>query len=268
MVKMQRRFWLAGLLAAGLLAGCATPPPPAPPEARAALAPTGKLRVAVYAGSPTSLVVGSGGQRVGVAYELGQQLARRLGVPFEAVELRRPADIIEALKKGEVDLTFTNATEARARDVDFTLPMLSVELGYLVPAGGKLKSSAEVDRSGVKVGVSQGSTSQGVLTRAYKQAEVVPVASLKAAGEQLQQGRIDAFATNKAILHELADTVPGARILEGRWGLEHMALAIPKGRQAGMSYLSSFANSVRRDGSLQAIVSRAGLRGTIEPSNH
>ena len=266
MVKMQRRFWLAGLLAAGLLAGCATPPP-APPEARAALAPTGKLRVAVYAGSPTSLVVASGGQRVGVAYELGQELARRLGVPFEAVELRRPADIIEALKKGEVDLTFTNATEARAREVDFTPAMLSVELGYLVPAGGKLKSGADVDRAGVKVGVSQGSTSQGVLTRTYKQAEVVPVASLKVAAEQLQQGRIDAFATNKAILHELADTVPGARILEGRWGLENMAIAIPKGRQAGMSYLGSFAQTVQRDGSLQAIVSRAGLRGTIEPGS-
>lgn len=42
---------------------------------------------------------------------------------------------------------------------------------------------------------------------------------------------MDAFATNKAILFAMQDTLPGARILDGRWGLEHMAIAIPKGRK-------------------------------------
>lgn len=267
-MTILRRTWLTGLFAAALLAGCATTPPPvATPQARAALAPEGKLRVGVYAGSPTSLVVDKSGKMVGVAYELGRELARWLDVPVEIIEYRRIAEVLEAMKTGEVDFTFTNATDTRARDVDFTLPLVNLELGYLVPAGSKLQSVVEIDRPGVKVGVTEGSTSQGTLTRAYRHAAVVPVASLKVAAAQLAQGRLDAFATNKGILYELADGLPGARVLDGRWGLEHMAIAIPKGRLAGTSYVNSFALAVRRDGTLQSAISRAGLRGTVEPSN-
>jgi len=267
-MNILRRTWLAGLLAAAtLLVSCAVTPPPAPtPQARAALAPTGKLRAGVYTGSPTSLVVDKSGNKAGVAYELGRELARWLDVPFEPVEYRRIAEVIEAMKAGEVDFTFTNATEARARDVDFTLPLVNLELGYLVPAGSTLHSAAQIDRAGVKVGVTQGSTSQGKLTQAYKHATVVPVATLKAASALLAQGKLDAYATNKGILYELADGLPGARVLDGRWGLEQMAIATPKGRLAGLSYVNSFALTVRRDGTLQSVISRAGLRGTVEPS--
>lgn len=266
-----RRTWLAGLLAAAtLLAGCALTPPPQPqppsPQARSALAPTGKLRVGVYAGSPTSLVIDKSGQKAGVAYELGRELARWLNVPFEPVEYRRVAEVIDAMKAGEVDFTFTNATEARARDVNFTLPLVNLELGYLVPAGSKLHSLAEIDRPGVKVGVSQGSTSQGTLGQAYRHASVVPVPTLKAGAEMLAQGKLDAFATNKGILFEMADGLSGARVLDGRWGLEQLAIAIPKGRERGMPYVSQFAQSVRNNGTLQSAIERAGLRGTVKPA--
>lgn len=266
-----RRTWLTCLLAtAALLAGCAVtrPPTPAPaptPQTREMLAPEGRLRVGVYSGSPTSMVTDKNGKPAGLAYDLGHELARWLGVPVELIEYRRIAEVIEAMKIGEVDFTFTNATDARARDVNFTLPMISLELGYLVPSGSKLQSMADIDQAGIKVGVTQGSSSQGTLGRLYKQASLVPVASLKQAADLLKQGQLDAFATNKGILNELADSVPGARILDGRWGLEHMAIAIPKGRESGMSYLSSFALSVRRDGTLYDIVARSGLRGTVEP---
>ena len=268
-MTMLRRTWLTAMLAAAaLLAGCATTPPPAPtPQARAALAPVGKLRVGVYRGSPTSLVVDAAGGKAGVAYELGTEFARWLDVPVEIVEYRRIAEVIEAMKAGEVDFTFTNATDARARDVNFTLPMVSLELGYLVAPASSLQTIAELDRPGVRVGVTEGSSSQGTLGRLYRHATLVPVASLKAAEGLLKQGQLDAFATNKGILYELADKVPGSRMLDGRWGLEHMAIAIPKGREAGLSYASGYAQAVRRNGMLGSAIARAGLRGTVEPSN-
>ena len=43
-----------------------------------ALAPTGKLRVGVYPGSPTSLVRGPSGEARGVTVDLGRALAERL----------------------------------------------------------------------------------------------------------------------------------------------------------------------------------------------
>lgn len=265
---MFRRNWLLALVASvALLAGCATAPVPTPnPGVRSTLAPTGKLRVGVYAGSPTSMVLDKNGQKVGIAFELGRELARWLNVPFEAVEYPRIAEVIEAMKRGEVDFTFTNATDARAKDVNFTLPMVSLELGVLVGSGSKLQTLADIDRAGVKVGVTQGSSSQTALGQKYKHATLVPVDTLKQAAQQIKLGQLDAFATNKGILYELADNVPGARILGGAWGLEHMAVAIPKGRESGLPYVSSFALSVRRDGTLQSVIGRSGLRGTVEPS--
>jgi polar amino acid transport system substrate-binding protein len=78
----------------------------------------------------------------------------------------------------------------------------------------------------------------------------------------LQRRAIDAFATNKAVLSELSDELPSSRILEGRWGVESMAIAIPKGRDAAMPWLRQFAQELRASGQLQAMVARAGLRGT------
>src|SRR5665213_2823529 len=50
------------------------------------LAPTGHLRIGVYAGSPTSMVKGPGdGQTHGLTYDLGRELAARLNVPAEYV---------------------------------------------------------------------------------------------------------------------------------------------------------------------------------------
>ena len=265
-MMMLRRTWLAGFAAAAVfLAGCAIAPPGPSAQERAALAPTGKLRVGVYPDSPTSLVKDKSGKKVGVAYELGQEMARRMGVPFEAVEYRRIAEVVDAMKKGDVDFTFTNATAARAEILSFTPMMLHLELGYLVGAGSPLKTIADIDKPNMKIAVIEGGTTAGILARDYKSAKVVPVASPKAAGEQLAQRQVDAFTTNKGMLFELADGMPGARVLDGRWGLENMAIGIPKGREAGLPYLNRFAQDVRSDGTVRAIVGRAGLRGTVEP---
>jgi len=262
---MKRRLLLLAAIALAL-AGCATTGVEPDASARQALAPTGRLRVAVYPGSPTSMVKDAAtGETRGVTWELGQALAARLGVPFEPVVFARPAEVIEGLKAGKADLTFTNASPARAKEVDFTAPLLAVEQGFLVPAGSKLAKFEEVDRPGVRVGVSVGSTSEGVLTREAKHLTLVRAPALKDAAALLAGGKIDAYATNKAILSELSDQLPGSRILEGRFGLEQMALGVPKGREAGMAYLRRFAEASVADGSVQRAVERAGVRGTVRP---
>ena len=233
-------------------------------SARAALAPAGRLRVGVYPGSPTSWVKHpQTGESVGVALELGRTLAQQLGVPVEVVTFARVAEIIEALKQGQVDMTFTNASPARARDVDFTAPLLQLELGLLVPPDSRITTMAQADVAGVRIGVSQGSSSQGVLGQRLQQARVVPATSLEAAQHLFQAGQIDAFATNKGILFEMAEKLPGYRVLDDRWGLEHLAIAVPKGREAGRAFFQAFAERVQRQGDLQKMAERAGLRGVV-----
>jgi polar amino acid transport system substrate-binding protein len=94
--------------------------PSAAENAKDVLAPTGRLRVGVYQGSPTSMVTDpKGGQIHGLTYDLGREFAKRLGVPVEYATFQRIADVIVAIKNDQVDFTLTNASPARAQDVDF-----------------------------------------------------------------------------------------------------------------------------------------------------
>ena len=231
-------------------------------QARQALAPTGTLRVGVYPGSPTSLVIHPHtGERAGVALALGQLMGQQLGVPVQVVEFARVAEIITAIQRGEVDMTFTNASPARARDVDFSRTLVQLELGLLLPPQSSIRRFEQVDRAGLRVGVSQGSSSQGVLTQLFKQAQVVPVASLEVAQHMLHSQQLDAFATNKGILFEMREKLPGFSVSDDRWGLENLAIAVPKGRAAGQTFLTAFAEQVTRSGRLAQMAERAGLRG-------
>src|SRR5574341_771782 len=73
---------LLGLLMTGLT-GVSTAQTP---EERAALAPTGRLRVALQQANPLNVIQDpTSGEMKGVAFDLGNELARRLEVPFEPV---------------------------------------------------------------------------------------------------------------------------------------------------------------------------------------
>jgi polar amino acid transport system substrate-binding protein len=233
--------------------------------ARDVLAPTGKLRVGAYPGSPTSMVQDlKTGETHGLSVDLGKELARRLDIPVEIVKFQRIADVLEAMRAGGVDIAVTNATPARAQDVTFSQTLLSIELGYLVPAASTITTIAEVNKSGVRVGVSQGSTSERTLPKLLSEVTVVPAQNLKVAIEMLGRRELDAFATNKAILFEMSDQMAGAKVLDGRWGVEHLAVAIPKGRDGALEYLSRFVTDVQNSGFLAEATKRAGLRGSVK----
>jgi polar amino acid transport system substrate-binding protein len=274
-MRIVATFAVAVLVGAGAIAArpaaaqAQTPIQLSPASVKEVLAPTGKLRVGVYLGSPTSMVeTGTNAlaqETHGLAHDLGQELAKRLGVPFEPVIFPRVADIIEAMKSATVDFTVTNATAERAKLVDFTQTLLSVELGYLVPAGSAIVSAADIDKAGNRVGVTNGSTSERTLPKLVPKASIVPAPSVKEAARMIADKQLDAFATNKSILFEMADGLPGAKILDGGWGVEHMAVAVPKGREQAHAHLRLFVEEVLKSGLLARAIEQSGLRGTVQP---
>ncbi|MGY8661105.1 ABC transporter substrate-binding protein [Bradyrhizobium sp. UFLA05-109] len=231
------------------------------------LAPSGTLHVGIYPGSPTSMVTDTNGKPHGVSYDLGGELAKRLGVPVDYVRFERVADIVTAIHDGKVDFTVTNATPVRANDVSFTNPVLAIELGFLVPTNSSIGKVEDIDRPGVKIGVTKGSTSERTLPQKFRSATIVPAESVKVAVAMFGRGEIDLYATNKPTLFEISDQMPGSRILDGNWGLEHMAIAIPKGREAALPFLNHFVEQEQSGGELEAIQQRAGLRGAVKAAH-
>jgi polar amino acid transport system substrate-binding protein len=234
------------------------------PGVRQILAPSGKLRVGLYPGTPTSILPDpQSGEPRGVGYDLGKVLAGRLNVPYVPVVFSKNAEVLEAVKNGNVDIAFTNASAVRARDMDFGPPYLEIELGYLVPKGSVISKLADVDARGHRIGVTEGSSSDSTLSRDLKNAEIVRAPTVKLGIDMMSAGKLDAFATNKAILFEMAEKLPDSRVLDGRWGVERHAIAIPKGRDGGMAFLRKFTEDVKSEGLVRAAIARAGLRGTV-----
>jgi polar amino acid transport system substrate-binding protein len=228
------------------------------------LAPKGRLRVGAFPGSPLSMATDSKtGEIHGLGIDLGKDLAKRLEVPFEQVNYQRIADVLKGMKAGDVDFTLSNATPARSVDVAFSQPLLSVELGYLIPAISPIMTIADLDKPGIRIGVTQGSTSQGTLPNILPNATVVPAQNSRRAIEMFERRELDVFATNKPTLFEMSDQMRGSRVLDGRWGVEHIAIAIPRGRETAMEYLCRFVEDAQTSGLLARAVERAGLRGVV-----
>lgn len=226
------------------------------------LAPTGTLRVGVYTGSPQSLMLGPTPQdHYGMGFELGREFARYLGLPFEPIVFQKNGDVLAAGKQGGIDLALVNATPARAEYLDFAQPILFSAQSYLIGAHCNVRDMASLDRTGIVIGVSSGSTSETVLPTLLQHATVVAINSLDEVTRLLNQAKIDAFGTNKGILFELAKHSAGSIVLEGAWGFERIALGIPKGRSTALPILQAFCKDIQTNGFLEAAALRAGMQG-------
>lgn len=262
---MKTARWLLATALGMLSAGCTTVTPGPSPEVRQALAPTGKLRVGLYEGGPTSIVRGATSDNSkGVGFDLGRELARRIGVPFEPVVYPNPGGVMNGLNSGQWDIAFLGVSPARTSILNFTAPFLIVEHGYLVPAGSSILNIETVDRPGVRVGAPQGGSVNAILGKTLKSASIVASPNLAAGAEMLKDGKVDVFAANKANLFEIADRLPGARVLDGHIGADEISIALPKGREAGMAYVRTYLEDARSEGLIKAAVQRAELRGSVE----
>ena len=148
MTAIPRHALHVALLSLALVAACANTSTSVPSAATQALAPTGKLRVGLYPGTPTSIIgEPASADAKGVGFDLGRELARRAGIPYEPVVFPNNAEVFAAAKAGSVDVVFTNATPARMQDLDFSPTVLQVEQGYLVPQSSAIRDLEEIDRS-------------------------------------------------------------------------------------------------------------------------
>ena len=256
--------WRLAALFVLLLVGCAGRHTTPTPAARQALAPTGTLRVGLQLGSPHNVIRDSvSGEMKGVGFDLGKELARRLGVPFEPVLYPSVAALLDSGKSGAWDVAFIGFSPARAKEWDFTALHLEIEFGYLIPSGSSISRMAEVDRPEIRVAVQEKSQPDVFLTRTLKSAVVVRASSLAGTVELLKSRGADAIFSIKPSLFEIATQLPGARVLDGRPGIDPHAMAIPKGRDLGAAYARKFVEDAKSEGLVKAAIERAGIRGAV-----
>jgi polar amino acid transport system substrate-binding protein len=251
---------LIGALMVPLIAGCGSVPPA--PAAKAELAPTGVLRVAVFTGNP---VIGSKskatGELAGTTVSLGNALAQSAGVPVRLIEYTAVAKMVEDARAGVWDIAVVAFDPARRNVLDFASPHIVVDLTYLIAPGATIASAAAVDQPGVRVAVARGAATALLLERTLKQATLTPAENEPAAFELIKQGKAQAYAQNRYMLLGLADGLPGARVVDDSFAEASMCIVLPKGRAAALAYVNEFVAQARSAGVIARAIADADLRG-------
>ena len=259
---MRTTQWLMTAMLGLLLTGCAGLSTAPTTQARQAVAPTGKLRVGLQLGSPHNVIRDSAsGEMKGVGFDLGKELARRMGVPFEPVLYPSVGALLDSGKSGAWDVAFVGFSPARAKEWDFTALHLEIEFGYLIPGDSSMSTMADVDRPGIRVAVQEKSQPDIFLSRTLKNAVVVRASSLAGTLEMLKSGRADVIFSIKPSLFEISNQLPGSRVLDGRPGIDPHAMAMPKGRDPGVAYARQFIEDAKAEGLVKAAIERVGMRG-------
>jgi polar amino acid transport system substrate-binding protein len=258
---MRTIHWLTSSVFGVLLAGYAAAQTTPSQEERQALTPTGKLRVCFLSSSPVHVTRDQvSGESRGVAIDIGNELARRLGAPSEWVGYRTPTEIESSAQSDQWDVCVFAVTPARSKLMDFSPPLMEVEVGYLVPAGSSLASLSDVDQPGIRIAVQAKTVTDTHLSTSVKSASLLRVPSPTDPIDLVASGNADAFAHLKPFLALSSGRLPGSRILDGKIFSDQIAIAVPKRRSAGLDYVRVFVADAKSSGFIKSSIERAGLR--------
>jgi len=230
------------------------------------LFPTGKLRAALITSNPVLVTRRADGTLGGVSVAIVHALAAHLGIPVEFKPYDNPARYNESLATDDWDIGLAARDPSRAEHLAFSASFMEVDNGYVARPGAVLNNAEEVDRLGVKIAVAQGSAPHTVLQRLIKNAEIVTLpGGFDPAREALATGKADVYGENLHLAHRIADALPGARVLPGRFNVVQMAVGVRKRAAEKLPAIDEFVNRIRTDGTMQKAIAEAGLRGVRVP---
>lgn len=231
------------------------------PDIVADLASTGILRAGINLANGLLMSGKSpAGEPEGVAPDLAREIAKRLNVPVKYV-LRTAGELADSAGGGVWDIAFIGAEPQRADTIAFTPAYVEIEATYLVPAGSRLRTVAEVDSDGVRIAAS-GRSAYGLwLDRNIRRAELVRADTGAAAVERFVRDRLDALAGLRPGLLAEADRLPGARILDGKFTSIQQAIGTAKKNAAGAAFLRDFVEEAKASGLVARLIERHKVRG-------
>ncbi len=232
------------------------------PEIIAELAPTGVLRAGINL-SNFLLVTGKSpaGDPEGVAPDMARALATHLGVPVKYVPFKTPGELADAAGQGVWDVGLIGAEPQRAEAIAFTAAYCEIEATYLVPAGSRLNSFADIDTAGVRIATA-GRAAYGLwLDRNIKRATLVRNETVDGALEQFIHGHLEALAGLKPRLLADVEKLPGARIIEGKFTSVQQAIGTARKNPAGAAYLRGFVEEAKASGLVARLIEKHKVRG-------
>lgn len=218
------------------------------------LAPTGVLRASINLGNPV-LARGTHAAPAGVTVDIAREIGARLGVPVEMLCFDAARKSYEAMVAGHADLCFLAVDPAREAEVAFTAPYVLIEGVFAVPVDSELTTAADADRSGVRIGVKEGSAYDLFLSRTLRHASVVRG---KDGIDAFRDQSLEAAAGIRQPMTEFVAAHPGYRLVDGRFMEIGQAVGTTRTRRPEtVRYLQDLVEELKTGGFIAEALRRA-----------
>ena len=235
------------------------------------IAPTGTLRAVFLASNPAQAVRDpASGEFRGASADLARELGRRIGVPVSLTPSASPQTVIEAVSTGEADIGFVAYAPARTGTVAFSQTYMLVRQSFLVPESSTIRTVADIDQPGRRIGGGRGDSITLFLARTLKQAALVETDNTPAdAKRKFANGEIDAFGANRQRLTDLMADLPGYRLLPDNIFDVPQTIIVPKDKAAALAEVNRFIDDVRASGFLAAAIEKSRIPGVeVAPTGY
>ena len=169
-----------------------------------------------------------------------------------------PADRMDMLRNGTIDIECGSTTNTRARreQVAFTHTIYVGGAGLLVPAASGITGVAGL--GGKRVGVIPGTTTQKALADALKKgnisARVVDIRGHEEALAAFDRGILEAYASDRIVLVDLAAQAKGPsklRVTDEFLSREHYALMVRRGDATFLLAANQVLSGLYRSGEIE-----------------
>lgn len=235
--------------------------------ARAELAPTGVVRIAIGVGvtvGPFFTVEDpETGEYRGVTVELGKALGEKLGVPIQFVPHQASGEIQASANDGTWDMTFMPVDDVRRQIVDFGHAYHLLQSTYLVHGDSPIRDVSDANREGVRIVGVAGTATFRASNASAPLATHIAAAGAEEALEMMQTGQADAIALSRESLNGIAGQIPGARVLDSAFLSSSTAIAVPKGHPAALTFVTAFIEEAKETGLVRRAFDTYGMESSI-----
>jgi polar amino acid transport system substrate-binding protein len=208
------------------------------------------------------------GEWQGIYIDLARALAQRLGVPITFVEYPTIVERDASAAAGAWDITTDSRRPEEAAVLGWSaaIPYLDTDNTLVVGPNSSIRSIADMDRPGIRIGALSGTGPERNLSGLVKQAEVVRTATVAELVPLLRAGQVDALVSNRSIVLAFAAQVPGARVLADRYAVTQNRLMLAPGRAAAsLALASEVTRQALASGLIRTSIARAGIVG-VQPA--
>ncbi|MGE3245022.1 MAG: transporter substrate-binding domain-containing protein [Beijerinckiaceae bacterium] len=206
----------------------------------------------------------SGGNVVGVSMGIvgtafAHALAKHIGIEAKIQTYPTPPAALAAIKAGDCDIAFMGIEPSRQAQLDFTPPAVQFDYTYMVPPGSAIKTAADADKPGVRISAVAGHASTMALLPQIKHAQVILNDIPDDTFALVHDGKADALAMPREILDAYLPQWPDATILDDRFGVNNVGVAMAKGQPELLAAISAFVEETKKNGLLQKAIDSGNM---------